>query len=70
MPMVGGKEYPYTEKGKKAAKKAAVAMKTGSKKKAKRDFGFLLPTKKQMKSGPKKAKNSFSGANSQIGSSY
>ena len=33
MPMVGGKEYPYTEKGKKAAKKAAVAMKTGSKKK-------------------------------------
>ena len=33
MPMVGGKEYPYTEKGKKAAKKAAVAMKTGGKKK-------------------------------------
>lgn len=33
MPMVGGKEYPYTMKGKAAAKKAAVAMKTGSKKK-------------------------------------
>ena len=33
MPMVGGKEYPYTKSGKAAAKKAAVAMKTGSKKK-------------------------------------
>lgn len=33
MPIVGGKEYPYTKKGKAAAKKAAVAMKTGSKKK-------------------------------------
>jgi hypothetical protein len=30
--MVGGKEYPYTMKGKAAAKKAAVAMKTGKKK--------------------------------------
>jgi hypothetical protein len=48
MPMVGGKAYPYTEKGKEAAKKAAVAMKTGS----------------------KKAKKAFSGANSQLGSSY
>jgi hypothetical protein len=27
MPMVGGKEYPYTEKGKMAAKKAALDMK-------------------------------------------
>lgn len=33
MPIVGGKEYPYTKKGKAAAKKAAVAAKTGSKKK-------------------------------------
>lgn len=49
MPMVGGKEYPYTKKGKAAAKKAAVAMKTG---------------------GRKKTKKAFSGANSQLGSSY
>lgn len=34
MPMVGGKEYPYTEKGKAAAKKAAVRMaRSGGKKK-------------------------------------
>ena len=37
MPMVGGKEYPYTMKGKAAAKKAAVAMKMG-KKKSKKGF--------------------------------
>jgi hypothetical protein len=46
--MVNGMKFPYSEKGKKAAKKAAVAMKTGS----------------------KKAKKAFSGANSQMGSSY
>jgi hypothetical protein len=37
MPMVNGKEYPYSKEGKaearKAAKRAAVAKKTGSKKK-------------------------------------
>jgi hypothetical protein len=34
MPNVNGKEYPYTKKGKAAAKKAAVnSLKTGSKKK-------------------------------------
>lgn len=31
MPMVGGKKFPYTEKGKKEAKMAAVRAKTGSK---------------------------------------
>ena len=49
MPMVGGKEYPYTPKGKAAAKKAAVKM---------------------TRSGKSKKKNPFSGANSQMGSSY
>jgi hypothetical protein len=33
MPMVNGMKFPYDKKGKAAAKKAAVAMKTGSKKK-------------------------------------
>ena len=67
MPMVGGKEYPYTEKGKKAAKKAAVAMKTGSKKK----MGITtLPAKPSNNPRLRKAKSSFSGANSQMGSSY
>lgn len=35
MPMVGGKEYPYTKEGKMAAKKAAIKMKksSGTKKK-------------------------------------
>lgn len=37
MPMVGGKAYPYTPKGKAEAKKAAVAIKMG-KKKAKKGF--------------------------------
>jgi hypothetical protein len=55
MPMVGGKKYPYTEAGKKKAKKAATK---------------LILTKKMRKDGPKKAKSSFSGANSQMGSSY
>ena len=32
MPMVNGMKFPYDKKGKAAAKKAAVAMKTGSKK--------------------------------------
>jgi hypothetical protein len=58
--MVGGKEYPYTEKGKKAAKKAAVAMKTGSKKKMKPSILIGRPTK----DSPKKAK--FSGVRSQV----
>lgn len=35
MPMVGGKEYPYTEKGKMAAKKAALGMKKKSSSKKK-----------------------------------
>ena len=35
MPMVGGKKFPYTEKGKKEAKVAAVRAKTGSKPKKK-----------------------------------
>ena len=48
MPMVNGMKFPYTQKGKKDAKMAAVAAKTGS----------------------KKAKKAFSGANSQMGSSY
>lgn len=34
MPMVGGKEYPYTKEGKMAAKKAALKMKTSGKKKS------------------------------------
>jgi hypothetical protein len=34
MPMVGGKKYPYTERGKKDAKMAAVKMaRSGGKKK-------------------------------------
>ena len=33
MPMVGGKKYPYTEKGIKEAKKAAVSAKLGKKSK-------------------------------------
>jgi hypothetical protein len=33
MPMVNGMKFPYDKEGKKAAKKAAVAKKTGSKKK-------------------------------------
>jgi hypothetical protein len=33
MPNVAGKEYPYTKEGKAAAKKAALAMKSGKKKK-------------------------------------
>lgn len=36
MPMVGGKEYPYTQKGEAAAKKAAVRMARSSGKKKKR----------------------------------
>jgi hypothetical protein len=32
MPNVNGMKFPYDKEGKKAAKKAAVAMKTGSKK--------------------------------------
>jgi len=55
MPNVGGMKFPYTEKGKKDAKKAATKM---------------ILTKRMRKDGPKKAKNSFSGANSQMGSSY
>lgn len=35
MPMVGGKKYPYTEKGKKDAKMAAVKMARSTKKKSK-----------------------------------
>ena len=31
MPMVNGKKYPYTKKGKTAAKKAAAKKKTASK---------------------------------------
>lgn len=31
MPMVGGKKFPYTEKGKAEAKKAAVRAKVGKK---------------------------------------
>jgi hypothetical protein len=34
MPMVNGMKFPYDKEGKKAAKKAAVAKKTGSKKKS------------------------------------
>jgi hypothetical protein len=34
MPEVNGMKFPYTEKGKADAKKAAVARKTGSKKKS------------------------------------
>lgn len=48
MPMVNGMKFPYTEKGKKEAKMAAV---------------------KKARSGKKKSK-AFSGANSQMGSSY
>lgn len=62
MPMVGGKEYPYTMKGKADAKKAAVAMKTGSKKKM--GITTLEMKPKMRKSGPKKAK--FSGVASQV----
>ena len=51
MPMVGGKEYPYTEKGKKDAKLAATKM---------------ILTKKMRKNGPKKAKSDFSGVASQV----
>ena len=51
MPMVGGKEYPYTEKGKKKAKAAATR---------------LILTKKMRKDGPKKAKSDFSGVRSQV----
>jgi len=36
MPMVGGKEYPYTEKGKMDAKKAALKMRTSGKKSSKK----------------------------------
>jgi hypothetical protein len=36
MPMVGGKEYPYTKEGKMAAKKAALKMKTSGKKSTKK----------------------------------
>jgi hypothetical protein len=32
MPIVNGKEYPYTKKGKAAAKKAALKMKSSGKK--------------------------------------
>ena len=38
MPMVGGKEYPYTKEGKMAAKKAALKMKTGKKKSKKQNW--------------------------------
>ena len=34
MPMVNGMKFPYDKKGKAEAKKAAVAKKTGSKKKS------------------------------------
>ena len=34
MPEVNGMKFPYTKKGKADAKKAAVAIKTGSKKKS------------------------------------
>jgi hypothetical protein len=34
MPEVNGMKFPYTKKGKAEAKKAAVAKKTGSKKKS------------------------------------
>lgn len=34
MPMVNGMKFSYDKEGKKAAKKAAVAKKTGSKKKS------------------------------------
>jgi hypothetical protein len=52
MPMVGGKEYPYTEEGKKAAKKAAL-----------KNYMYSLKNKKESK--PKKKQN-FSGVASQI----
>lgn len=61
MPMVGGKEYPYTMKGKAAAKKAAVAMKTGSKKKK-----TFKPTPLPMKPGTGARKAKFSGVASQV----
>lgn len=60
MPMVGGKEYPYTPKGKAAAKKAAVAMKTGSKKKT------FKPTPLPMKPGTGAKRAKFSGVKSQV----
>lgn len=59
MPMVGGKEYPYTMKGRAAAKKAAVAMKTGKKKPFK-------PTPLPMKPGTGARKAKFSGVKSQV----
>jgi hypothetical protein len=56
MPMVGGKKYPYTEKGKKDAKKAAVSSMIG----------------KMDGKGPRKKKQNWSGVKSQIsaGSGY
>lgn len=50
MPMVGGKKFPYTEKGKKEAKMAAVRAKTGKK-----------PSKKQNWSGVKSQISASSG---------
>lgn len=42
MPMVGGKKYPYTNEGKKAAKKAAVEGMLAKKKgKKKQDFSGI-----------------------------
>ena len=38
MPMVGGKEYPYTKEGKMAAKKAAVKMVINKGKSKKKNF--------------------------------
>lgn len=38
MPMVGGKEYPYTKEGKMAAKKAALKMKSAKKSKKKQNW--------------------------------
>jgi hypothetical protein len=49
MPMVNGKKFPYTEKGKKEAKMAAVRAKTGKK------------PKKQSFSGVKSQISSSSG---------
>jgi hypothetical protein len=63
MPMVGGKEYPYTMKGKAAAKKAAVAIKTGSKKK-KTFKPTPLPAKPS--NNPRLRKAKFSGVKSQV----
>lgn len=38
MPMVGGKKFPYTDEGKKKAKKAAVAGMLAKKKGKKQNF--------------------------------